>query len=236
LEILVIGYRGVVGNATYQLFKRLGHKVTGVDKGDKAVTSDVAFVCIPETEVTPYLLHDFRTRLFVIRSTVPPGTCELLQKQLGVHIAHNPEFLREATAVQDAFNPDRIVIGQCCKYHGGMLASLYQPLRRPIHRASRTVTELTKIACNGFLATMISYWNEVDMIAGKLGVSGTDVGMLASTDPRIGRYGSCFHDKFGGKCLPKDMQQLIQAARTAGLNPKLLEAVLETNKNVPEVA
>ncbi len=142
---------------------------------------------------------------------------------------HNPEFLREASAVLDEFNPERIVIGECCQEHGDYLSQLYAPLQRPIVRTSRKVTELAKLACNGWLAAVISYWNEIDMMAERIGVSGTEVGMLASTDPRIGCYGSRFHAQFGGKCLPKDMLHLIEIARRNGMNPKLLEAIMSVN-------
>jgi len=229
LKILVIGHKGIVGNATYWLLTRLGYCVSGCDKGDTPIPSDIAFVCLPESEVRPDVLRDYRTGLFVVRSTVLPGTCEELQIDLNTHVAHNPEFLREATAVMDSFNPDRIVIGECCHMHTGILQTIYAPLRRPIHTASRKTTELTKLACNGYLAAVISYWNEVDMIAEKIGVNGTMVGMLASTDPRISGYGSRLHGKFGGKCLPKDTEHLIKLATQAGMQPSLLRAVLAVN-------
>jgi len=230
LRIAVIGCRGVVGNATARLLVSLGHKVTGCDKGDSPTDCDIAFVCIPEREVIADTLKLYQTGLFVIRSTVPPGTCEALQDKLGVHVAHNPEFLRESSAVVDVFNPDRIIIGECCPEHGTVLRNLFEPLRRPIHTADRRTTELTKLTCNAWLATVISYWNEVDLIAGKLGVNGAVVGMLASTDPRISCYGSRFHNRFGGKCLPKDTEQLVKVATQNGVHPMLLRAVLAVNE------
>jgi len=230
LDITVIGYKGVVGNATYELFNSLGYKVSGVDVGDRPVSSDVTFVCLPEAKVTPNILRQHTTRLFVIRSTVPPGTCEALQLELGVHVAHNPEFLREASAVLDEFNPERVVIGQCCRKHGGLLKHLYRPLRRPIHVTNTRASELLKLACNGYLATLISYWNEIEEIASALGINGVEVGMLASTDPRINPYGSRYHHRFGGRCLPKDTIALITVARRCGVNPSMLEATLKINE------
>jgi len=232
--IAVIGYKGVVGNATYQLLSRLNYNVVGIDVGDQPGASDIAFVCIPEGEVSPSVLRRHTTRLFVIRSTVPPLTCEQLQGELGIHVLHNPEFLREASSVVDEFNPDRIIIGDCCREHGDLVARLFEPLRRPIIRSSRRVTELTKIACNSWLAMVISYWNTIDVIAGKMDVSGTEVGMLASTDPRISSYGSRFHCKYGGKCLPKDIDQLRRLADSLGVKPKLLDAVADVNNECQE--
>lgn len=230
VKLTVIGHKGVVGGATYQLFKRLGYDVTGVDVGDKPMVSDIAFVCVPEGLVTAELLKEYVTGLFVVRSTVLPGACEALEKATGVHVAHNPEFLRESTALMDSFNPDRIIIGGCCRRHSASLTKLYAPLRRPIYCASRKVTELTKLASNAYLATLISYWNEIDELAECLGVSGTEIGMLASTDPRISYYGSRLHDHYGGKCLPKDARRLIDLCRANYMNPALLEAVERVNE------
>ena len=231
IKLAVIGYKGVVGNATYTLMQRLGYEVVGSDNGNGTTVSDIAFVCLPELIVTAETLSRHRTELFVIRSTVLPNTCELLQSELGVHVLHNPEFLKEASAVLDEFNPDRVVIGECCKEHGELVASLYAPLCKPIYRTNRRVTELAKLSCNGYLATVISYWNEIEEIANKLGISGTEVGMLASTDPRVSNYGSRYHGKFGGKCLPKDTEHLITTARNLGMNPALLKAVMKVNED-----
>ena len=232
VKITVVGYKGIVGNATYSLFSRLGYNVVGCDNGDKPQASDIVFVCLPELAITSEILKRYKTELYVIRSTVLPNTCEILQEELGIHVLHNPEFLKEATAVMDEFNPERVVIGECCAIHGELVASLYRPLCRPIYKTKRTVTELAKLSCNGYLATVISYWNEIEEIAKGLGISGTEVGMLASTDSRISCYGSRLHNKFGGKCLPKDTEHLIYTARNLGMNPALLEAVMKINEEI----
>jgi len=234
-KILVVGHKGVVGNATYTLFKRLGYDIFGVDKEDTSYPkADVTFICVPEKVVTVDFLSKFKTDLMVIRSTVVPGTCKMIHRELGVHTCHNPEFLRESTAIMDSFTPERVIIGECCKFHGNILEELYEPLRKPIFRDSPEVTEMTKLAINGFLSTIISYWNEIDEISSKIGVNGTKVGMLASTDSRVGYYGSRFHTKFGGKCLPKDTNHLIDVAKENGLNPVLLDAVMEINSQIGE--
>lgn len=232
MRLTVIGCRGVVGGATYKLLSQLGYDVSGVDIGDKPVRSDIAFICTPESAVTASLLRYHPADLYVVRSTVVPRTCQALENELGIHVLHLPEFLREATAVLDSFNPDRVLIGECCPHHGNIVESLLSPLCRPVIRSRREVTELVKLACNGWLAAVISYWNQIDAIADRLGVSGTQVGMLASTDPRIGSYGSRYHQQFGGKCLPKDTRHLIEIATELGVKPGLLEAVMTVNEEV----
>jgi UDPglucose 6-dehydrogenase len=211
---------------------KLGYEVQGCDIGDKPQPSDITFVCLPEQLINREVLRPYRLSLLVVRSTVVPNTCEMLELELGTHVLHNPEFLREATANLDEFNPRRIIIGECCKEHGDLIEKLYKPLSRPVHRTERAVSELAKLACNGYLATIISYWNEIDFIAQNLGISGTEVGMLASTDQRISCYGSRYHGKFGGKCLPKDTEHLISTAKNLGMNPVLLEAVMKINEEV----
>jgi len=232
VRLTVIGYKGVVGNATYTLMKKLGYEVRGCDIGNEPMPSDVTFVCLPEQLVNTEVLRPYKLSLLVIRSTVPPNTCENLELELDTHVMHNPEFLREASAVIDEFNPERIVIGECCKKHGDLIEELYKPLCKPIFRTKRVVSELAKLACNGYLATVISYWNEIEEIASKLGISGTEVGMLASTDSRVSNYGSRYHARFGGKCLPKDTEHLITTAKNLGMNPALLEAVMKINKEI----
>lgn len=232
MRIVVVGFKGVVGNATFQLFSRLNYEVYGVDVSNVPIESDITFICLPEDKITPEELSRHKTKLYVVRSTVVPGTCEALQNKLNIHVLHNPEFLRESTAVLDEFNPDRILIGECCHRHSNMVADLYKPLRRPILRASSRATELTKLACNGWLATVISYWNSIEQIAWHYGVSGTEVGMLASTDSRISWYGSRFHSQFAGKCLPKDTAHLMKLAEGCGADTSLFKAVMEVNQKI----
>jgi len=235
MQIEVIGYKGIVGGATYELFTRLGYGPHGTDKGDPHSMANVYFICVPEGAVEDVVrdlrkhLHIGSHALIVVRSSVAPGTCRGLQSSLAFHICHNPEFLREVSAVQDEFNPDRVVIGECCKHHGDMLESLYRPLRVPIVRTDPTTSELVKFASNNYLSTVISYWNTVEEVAKRVGVSGHQVGMIASMDPRISSYGARFHGKYGGRCLPKDAQQLIKFSESIGYDPILIKAVEEVN-------
>jgi len=237
MKIEVIGYKGVVGGATYQLFKRLGHAVYGSDKGDAIGPADVYFICVPEGVVQP-VVGSLRNAegLIVIRSSVPPTTCRTLQSALNRHICHNPEFLRQAVALQDEMSPDRIVIGECCKEHGDLLEDLYKPMQRPIVRTDPTTSELAKLASNVCLSCIITYWNTIEGIAERIGISGHEVGMIASLDHRIPDYGARLHGKYGGMCFPKDAKQLIAFAERVGYYPILLRAMESVNNKLEEEA
>lgn len=236
MRLHIIGYKGVVGSATYELFKRLDYDVTGSDKGDIVRNADIYFVCVSEDVVEEILCNKidiWDEPLIVIRSSVTPGTCKrLADKIVYRHICHNPEFLRAATALQDEFNPARIIIGECCKEHGDIIEELYKPLQRPIVRTDPATSELAKLASNGCLSCLISYWNTIEEIAKRIGVSGHQVGMIASLDSRISPYGSRFHSKYAGGCLPKDIRHLIEFAESIGCDPILLKAVGEVNEKL----
>ena len=251
MRLHVIGYKGIVGGATYELFRGLGYDVVGSDKDDPILPADVYFVCVPEGTVAEVVesikkfaidahyttvewakgLRANWKSLVVIRSSVVPGTCKRLWDG-PTHICHNPEFLREAIAIQDEFSPARIVIGQCCEKHGEVLKNLYRPLRVPIVLTDPTTSELVKLASNNYFSTVISYWNSVEEIAKRVGVSGHQVGMIASMDPRISPYGARFHGKYGGRCLPKDAQQLIKFSESIGYDPILIKVVEEVNNSL----
>lgn len=239
MRIEVIGYKGVVGRATYDLFTRLGYGPTGSDKGDKRSEGmDICFVCVPEDAVKEVIdkgVKLWKETLFVVRSSVLPGTCsELARTTRYYHICHNPEFLREAVAAQDEFSPDKIVIGECCKKHGDILEKLYLPLRVPIVRTDPTTSELVKLASNNYFSAVISYWNTIEEVAKRVGVSGHQVGMIASMDHRISSYGARFHGKYGGRCLPKDAKQLIKFSESIGYDPILIKAVEEVNDGLSD--
>jgi len=228
----VIGYKGVVGGATYRLFKHLGYDVIGADKGDCIELSDVYFICVPEWAVADVMPWIPQSGLVVIRSSVPPLTTERLAKQYLRHICHNPEFLHQAVADIDAHNPDSVVIGECCDFHGAILEALYKPLCCPIVRTQPRISETVKLARNNYGATVISFWNEIETICRAAGINAYHVGMIASFDPIITAKGSRFHGRYGGACLPKDMKQMIRFAHSLNIEPKLLNAVESVNDEV----
>jgi len=237
LTVEVVGYKGVVGNATYQWFKAMHPEleVIGRDKGDAIECKDMAkivsFICTPETiveevcsEVAQY------AELMVIRSTVKPLTCQKIQKETGIHTCHNPEFLREATAVMDKFNQEFMVVGACCEEHAETLVKLYEVALTPIVVTDTVTSEFTKLAINNYLATIITFWNEIEQLAQGVGTTGHKVGAIASLDSRISSYGARYHQPFGGRCLPKDLKQTIQFGESIGINATLLNKVEEINE------
>ena len=234
----MIGY-GTVGKAQTFLLRRLGHEVFVFDPylfpAVKSPEKDVelTFICTPEhavDEAAQNLTNEQVQGLYVIKSTVSVGTTEELMKKYGLHIAHNPEFLREQHANEDVVNPDRIIIGQCCKDHAEKLASLYEPMNKPVFVTDATTSEAVKLLSNSYLAVLITFWNEANELAGKLGVNIKEAAELVRADHRISEYGTCkFGQPFGGKCLPSNVDQLINAFRSQGLNPLLFEAVKKFN-------
>jgi UDPglucose 6-dehydrogenase len=232
--ITVVGYKGVVGGATYRLFKNLGYPVVGVDKGDGIPESDLYFICVPEANVEDVVKETPYYGLIVIRSSVPPLTTETLSMKYHRHICHNPEFLHQAVALVDAHNPDSIVIGQCCDTHGLLIEELYKPLCKPIIRTSPRVSEMVKLARNNYGATIISFWNEIDRICKEADINAYQVGMICNFDPIVNAKGSRLHGPYGGACLPKDIKQTIDFARKLGVKPVLLEAVEEVNNDLTD--
>jgi len=165
--------------------------------------------------------------LIAIRSTVSPGTNDRMFRDYGMPVCSNPEFLREGVADYEFLNPPGVIIGERCKEHGDILEELYKPFRRPTFRVKPIVAEMVKLVVNGYLACQVSYWNQVKILADKLGVNSQEVGMLATFgDDRVSIYGARMHGKpFGGKCLPKDLEQLIKACGTVNVQDGFFKAI-----------
>jgi nucleotide sugar dehydrogenase len=239
MRINVIGY-GTVGQAQTLLLKKLNHEVfifdpylfPSVKSPEKRV--DMTFVCTPDdvvAEVIQNLLDEYVEGLYVIKSTTLVGTTEDLMKKFNIHMIHNPEFLRENSANDDVTNPDRIIIGQCCKKHGEQLRSLYEPMGKPIFITDPTTSEAVKILSNSYLAMLITFWNEANELSQKLEIDTKKVAELICADKRVSRYGTAkFGEPFGGKCLPANLDQLIDAFHDQRLNPLLFEAVKKYNQ------
>ena len=230
--IEVVGHKGVVGNATYQLLKAYGYAVYGRDKGDPLLEKvDVSFLCVMEDGVEKLCAEAAKyTNLIVVRSTVKPGVCEDLMAELDIHICHMPEFLRAATAVMDSFNQNFILIGGCCAKHKALLRDMFAPACVPIVETNPDTAAMVKITINNYLACQISFWNEIEAIAAVTGVSGHQIGAIASLDPRVSNYGSRFHNKYDGKCLPKEIKQMQDYAKKIGIETPLLDAVEKVNE------
>ena len=246
MHVQIIGM-GVVGGAQAKLMQKLGHQVTGCDVHpgnldgipivDKPVhDAELTFICTPEKYVPSVISNLRSTRVhnpYVIKSTVPTGTTQAAMLEHGVHICHNPEFLREETSVEDTLNQKFVVIGECCEKHGKELAELYKPLGAKIVRTKPNVSEMAKLILNNYLATLITFWNEMDRVCSVMNIDTKEVADIVKHDTRVSEYGTAFFGKpFGGKCLPKDLNQTLTLCRSKGISPRLLETVKEINAEV----
>jgi UDPglucose 6-dehydrogenase len=178
-------------------------------------------------------LGDSSSHAIVMKSTVPVGTGRAIQRRRdGLGYVSNPEFLKEGTAVADFMNPDRVVVGSGDGSDGfaGRVAALYEPLGAPIVRTDVASAEMIKLASNAFLATKISFINEIANVSEELGADVNEVARGMGLDERIG-------DKFlkaglgyGGSCFPKDVSALKQLAGNSGYAFQLLNSVIEVNE------
>lgn len=174
----------------------------------------------------------------VVKSTVPVGTCDRLERIVEAHAQHpfrivsNPEFLKEGSAVDDFLRPDRVIIGSEDAEAGEIVASLYTPFVRsnkPIMIMSRRASEMSKYASNAYLATRISFINEIAEICERMGVDIDEVRRGVGADARIGHHFLYPGVGYGGSCFPKDVQALASFGRTAGAGCEILEAVHRRN-------
>ncbi|MFC4321624.1 UDP-glucose dehydrogenase family protein [Litchfieldia salsa] len=188
-------------------------------------------------------LSSYKT--IITKSTVPPGTNEILYRRLidqGVdsslfNIVSNPEFLREGTAIYDMEHPDKILVGhrEGDSQSVSILQELYHGLDAPYVVTSLNGAEMTKYASNAFLALKISFINEMAKISDAYGVNITDVARGIGTDPRIGPHFLQAGLGYGGSCFPKDVISLEHTALEKEIHPKLLRALQEVNHEQIEV-
>ncbi|MBA7702654.1 UDP-glucose 6-dehydrogenase TuaD [subsurface metagenome] len=141
----------------------------------------------------------------------------------------SPEFLREGKAINDFMNPARIIVGEHDRTSGDVLCQLYEHFNAPIMRTSIKTAEMIKLASNAFLATKISFINEIGNMCKQLGIDAYDVAKGMGFDDRIGNKFLNAGVGFGGSCLPKDLKMLIAKAQEINYEPKILEAVLKLN-------
>jgi UDPglucose 6-dehydrogenase len=177
-----------------------------------------------------------RRTVLVMKSTVPPGTGQKVRARLEARgLAHvgyvsNPEFLAEGTAVSDFMNPDRVVIGAFNEADGDHVAALYRAMSAQIVRADVTSAEMIKLASNAFLATKISFINEIANVCEETGADVTVVARGMGLDSRIGPRFLGAGIGYGGSCFPKDVAALKQLAGNTGYHFQLLTAVIEVNE------
>jgi len=176
----------------------------------------------------------------VTKSTVPVGTgyrvAEILRgtrPRAGVEVAANPEFLREGSAIADFMRPDRVVIGADSERARAVLRQLYRPLyliETPMLFTDVATAELIKYAANAFLATKITFINEIADLCEALGADVQDVARGVGLDGRIGRKFLHAGPGFGGSCFPKDCRALVRTAGEAGAGLAIVETVLRVNE------
>lgn len=178
-----------------------------------------------------------RRPIIVNKSTVPVGTGDSVDYLLAManapafSVVSNPEFLREGTAVYDFFNPDRIVLGSRDAASAEAVASLYGETDAEILITDVKTAEMIKYASNAFLATKISFINEIAQICDGVGADPSVVAKGMGLDPRVGPHFLKHGLGFGGSCLPKDVRALSYMATVFGAHPQLLNAVLAINSD-----
>lgn len=176
---------------------------------------------------------DLDSHCLVMKSTVPVGTGRSIKRHLEkMGYVSNPEFLKEGTAVADFMRPDRVVVGAGPEDErfGDRVANLYEPLEGPIVRTDVASAEMIKLASNAFLATKISFINEIANVSEELGADVNEVSRGMGLDSRIGPQFLRAGSGFGGSCFPKDVSALKQLAGNSGYHFQLLTAVIEVNE------
>jgi len=190
------------------------------------------------------IIKQKKGHVFVIKSTVVPGTCEevvikTLEKASGLKhskdfsVVMNPEFLREGEAIEDFFEPDRIVLGSTDKKAIEKLKKAYSYFECPVLETKFKEAEMIKYASNAFLATKISFINEIGNVSKRLGIDtnvvAKGIGLDGRIDPRFLRSGI----GYGGSCFPKDVNAIVYKATEVGYNTRLLRSVLDVNRDQP---
>jgi UDPglucose 6-dehydrogenase len=181
--------------------------------------------------------------IVVTKSTVPVGTAQLISEILAKHgrngfsfpVVSNPEFLREGSAVYDFFHPSRVVVGSSDKAAGEAVAELYESLKAPLVMCDNRTAEMSKYVSNVFLATRISFMNEMALLCDECDVDIVKISKILGLDPRFGVGYLNAGLGWGGSCLPKDVKGLVHMAKKRGVHLRLTKAVQQINDNQPMV-
>jgi UDPglucose 6-dehydrogenase len=205
-------------------------------------SADLSYV-LKVAEDLSGLITDYK--VIVDKSTVPVGTAEKVESVLLKKLDHslfdvvsNPEFLREGVAVEDFMKPDRVVIGTSSERARNIMAQLYEPFVRqgnPIIFMDERSAEMTKYAANSYLATRISFMNEIANLCELLGADVDMVRRGMGSDTRIGKRFLFPGVGYGGSCFPKDVQALAKTAQEKDYDFKILKAVMQVNDLQKEI-
>jgi len=198
-------------------------------------SADLKYILGVASELGP-LLNQYT--VIVDKSTVPVGTADKVRERIAANcsvefdVVSNPEFLREGVAVEDFMKPERVVIGTKSEKAKKIMEALYAPFVRqgnPLVFMDERSAELTKYAANSFLATKISFMNEIANLCELLGADVDSVRKGIGTDSRIGKRFLFPGIGYGGSCFPKDVQALSKSSADVHYNFRILEAVMEVN-------
>jgi len=228
------------------LLKRNAERLTfTTDMGELLDGARLLFVCVdtPPTRSGDADLSRVRSvvgdlradsgHVLIMKSTVPAGTGESIRRDLrGLAYVSCPEFLKEGSAVEDFMHPDRVVIGADAgeEEAGEAVARLYEPLGGEIVRTDVASAEMIKLASNAFLATKISFVNEIANVCEEVGADVAEVARGMGLDQRIGASFLRAGIGYGGSCFPKDVSALKMLAGNSGYHFQLLNAVIEVNE------
>jgi UDPglucose 6-dehydrogenase len=221
------------------------------DTGDGVRKSDVVFIAVGtppnpdgstnlsyiEAVAREVATHLDRYKIIVNKSTVPPGTGDFVRRtiehnkrrKVDFDVVSNPEFLKEGTAIQDSYHPDRVVIGAPSQNVAMALLELYAPLEAPMLITDVASAEMIKYASNAFLATKISFINSVANICERIGADVQLVAKGMGADKRIGKEFLMAGLGYGGSCFPKDTLSLIDTAKKYGESFEILDMVVKVN-------
>lgn len=198
-------------------------------------SADLKYIKQVAKDIGLHVTHDV---IVATKSTVPVGTNELVHKiiqenlkeNVQIDIVSNPEFLREGFAIYDTFNNDRTVIGTSQDHAAKIMTEINQPFNVPIFITDIRSAEMIKYASNAFLATKISFINEIALICEKIGANVDDVAYGMGQDSRIGPKFLDAGIGYGGSCFPKDSIALVKMAENVNHSFKILNSVIEINK------
>ncbi len=199
-------------------------------------SADLKYILKVANDLGP-LLQDYT--VVIDKSTVPVGTSELVHEAISkaakvpFDVVSNPEFLREGVAVEDFMKPDRVVIGTQSERAKELMSKLYAPLVRqgnPIIFMDERSAEMTKYAANAFLATKITFMNEIANLCEKVGANVDDIRRGIGTDSRIGKRFLFAGIGYGGSCFPKDVQALAKTSEENAYQFHILDSVMRVNE------
>ena len=254
MKLGIIG-QGFVGNAVYQKFKNY-YKVLTYDiqamlcnaTMEEVCQCDHIFICLPTPmdkdgkchidiveEALAFVDKHSKAKTAIIKSTVVPGTTNNWNDKFNIDVVFNPEFLTEANAVSDYENQTRIILGGPRKATTKLkpiFAKVFP--KASIIKTDSTYAEMVKYVTNAFLATKVSFANEMYRICDKLGIDYDKVVEYSTYDERLGKShwavpGPDGHYGFGGSCFPKDINALIKIAEKMDVPPNILSAAWDTN-------